>query len=210
MTTNLGRQLPKGAIPCQEEADPITGHFPHWLLCKENNKQFDDKWYLDALNEKENWEDGTYELIGPHFSGNIYNLDKDKLVKHGEHILDGVPFDYTGIKKYLHDNLIEGIVFYDEDGHMCKIKRSDFNYKWNTKGYIQTHTEKNHLIIDKGKSYIKQCLDNYSHICNDKSTLNVDDSYMALKCLTEYILELETKCGINNYVFIKDDSVFDK
>lgn len=28
-----GRTLPAGAIPCQEEPGPVTGHFPHWLRC---------------------------------------------------------------------------------------------------------------------------------------------------------------------------------
>ena len=61
-----GRTLPQGAIPCQEAPDPITGHFPHWLLCTENDP-------------------------------------------------------------------IEGIVFYRGNREMCKIKRSDFGFKWNRK-----------------------------------------------------------------------------
>lgn len=34
-----GRTLPDGAIPCQETADPITGHFPHWVECKRERKE---------------------------------------------------------------------------------------------------------------------------------------------------------------------------
>jgi len=204
-----GKILPKGAIPCQEKADPITGHFPHWLLCEKDNKQFDDNWYIQALEEQDEWEDGTYEIVGPHFSSNPYNLKKDKLIKHGSIKLDGVPFDYEGIKQYLHDNYIEGIVFYDEDGHMCKIKRTDFNFKWNQGGYIQTHTEKHKLIIDKGKQYITQELYNYSCVDLPNITREVSDKYNALKCLKEYIEELEHRCGVDSYVFIKDDSIFD-
>ena len=44
-----GRNLPKGAIPCQEKADETTGHFPHWVLCKEDNPA--DKWHIKALKE---------------------------------------------------------------------------------------------------------------------------------------------------------------
>lgn len=33
----VGRKLPPNAIPCQEKADEVTGHFPHWLLCTEND-----------------------------------------------------------------------------------------------------------------------------------------------------------------------------
>ena len=76
-----GRKLPDGAIPCQEKADEITGHFPHWVLCDENNPA--DKYHIKAFKEKESWEEGTYELIGKHFQGNPYNLENDILEKHG-------------------------------------------------------------------------------------------------------------------------------
>ena len=123
-----GRNLPKGAIPCQEKADETTGHFPHWVLCKEDNPA--DKWHIKAFKEKENWKDGTYELIGKHFQGNPYNLENDILEKHGLRILENVPRNYEGIKQYLENHYIEGIVFYRGNGEMCKIKRSDFGFKW--------------------------------------------------------------------------------
>lgn len=123
-----GRKLPKGAIPCQEKADEITGHFPHWVLCNEDNPA--DKWHIKAFKEKESWKDGTYELIGKHFQGNPYNLEDDILEKHGLRILENVPRDYDGVKQYLENHYIEGIVFYRGNGDMCKIKRSDFGFKW--------------------------------------------------------------------------------
>lgn len=126
-----GRVLPKGAIPCQEEPDEITGHFPHWLLCSENESS--DKYHIEAFKKQEKWENGTYELIGIHVNANPYNLDTDILVKHGSTILESVPRNYEGIKKYLKTHYIEGIVFYRGNGQMCKIKRSDFGYKWNKK-----------------------------------------------------------------------------
>jgi hypothetical protein len=55
------------------------------------------------------------------------------LVKHGSIILENVPRDYEGIKKYLEKHYIEGIVFYRGNGEMCKIKRSDFGFEWNKK-----------------------------------------------------------------------------
>ena len=76
------------------------------------------------------WENGTYELIGKHINGNAYNLDDDVLEKHGLRILKDVPRNYDGIKEYLKNNYIEGIVFYRGNGEMCKIKRSDFGYEW--------------------------------------------------------------------------------
>ena len=71
-----GRSLPKGAIPCQEKADEITGHFPHWVMVDENNPS--DKYHIQAFKEKDNWEDGTYELIGKHFLGNQKISEKSK------------------------------------------------------------------------------------------------------------------------------------
>lgn len=124
----LGRKLPEGAIPCQEKADEITGHFPHWVLCDENNPS--DKYHVRAFNEQKPLEDGTYELIGKHFQGNPYKLENDILEKHGIRKLENVPRNYEGIKKYLEENYIEGIVFYRGNGEMCKIKRSDFGFNW--------------------------------------------------------------------------------
>ena len=127
-----GRILPKNAIPCQREPDPITGHFPHWVLCEEANPA--DKYHIEAFNKQKPLEDGTYELIGLHFQSNPYKLNEDVLEKHGQRVLKNVPRDYEGIKKYLKDNFIEGIVFYGEGGKMCKIKRSDFGFEWNKGG----------------------------------------------------------------------------
>ena len=128
-----GRILPSNAIPCQEKADPITGHFPHWVLCEENNPS--DKWHIKAFNEKDNWENGTYELIGKHINGNPMSMEVDVLEKHGVRILKEVPRTYEGIKEYLKHNYIEGIVFYRENGEMCKIKRTDFGFEWNKKNH---------------------------------------------------------------------------
>lgn len=123
-----GRTLPKNAIPCQDKPDPITGHFPHWIECDSKNPS--DKYHIDAFNRQKPLENGTYELIGKHFNSNPYNLDIDVLEKHGIRILNDVPRDYEGIKEYLKEHYIEGIVFYRGNGEMCKIKRSDFNFKW--------------------------------------------------------------------------------
>ena len=127
-----GRILPKNAIPCQQEPDLITGHFPHWVLCEEANPA--DKYHIEAFNKQKPLEDGTYELIGLHFQSNPYKLNEDILEKHGQRILKNVPRDYEGIKEYLKNNFIEGIVFYGEGGKMCKIKRSDFGFEWNKGG----------------------------------------------------------------------------
>lgn len=124
-----GRILPEGAIPCQDEPDLITGHFPHWLLCTESDKNC--KYHIEALRKQPNLKNGTYELIGKHINSNPYDMDVDILIKHGEKVLEEVPRDYENLKKYLETNYIEGIVFYRGNGQMCKIKRTDFGYEWN-------------------------------------------------------------------------------
>lgn len=134
-----GKVPPKDAIPCQPEPDPITGHWPHWVPVKENNP--DDKWYIEAFKKVEEQSllygkyiiDGTYELCGPHFLGNPYNLDFDIFYKHGDKVLEDVPRTFEGIKDYLKNHYIEGIVFHRGNGEMCKIKRTDFGFEWKNK-----------------------------------------------------------------------------
>lgn len=124
-----GRKLPDGAIPCQEKADEITGHFPHWVEVKDQPQY---KWHRLAFEKQNNLEDGTYELIGVHFQNNPEKVESgDILVKHGSIILDDVPRNYRGIREYLRTHNIEGIVFHRENGEMCKIKRTDFGFDWN-------------------------------------------------------------------------------
>ena len=131
-----GKPVPDGAIKCQEEADPITGHLPCWLPYDENN--MGQKWFRSAYKYAESradeWDlaDGTYEAIGKHFNGNPYNLDYDTLIPHGVDIIE-VPRTFEGIRDYLKDNYIEGIVFWKDGEPKCKIKRSDFGHDWATK-----------------------------------------------------------------------------
>ena len=125
-----GRKLPDGAIPCQETADEITGHFPHWVEVKEQPQyKYHKLAFEEFLKKNSNYNNGTYELCGPHIGGNPEKYEKDILIKHGSIILYDVPRTFEGIKKFLEENYIEGIVFHYED-KMCKIKRSDFGFDW--------------------------------------------------------------------------------
>ena len=129
-----GKAVPEGAIPCCEP-DPVTGHWPHWV--KVDPADPADKWFWEArcntiATDFVMLTDGTYEAVGPHFQGNPYKLKIDVLVKHGEDKLE-VPRTFEGIKKYLEDNYIEGIVFWKDGEPQCKIKRSDFELEWNNK-----------------------------------------------------------------------------
>ena len=136
-----GKPVPNGAIKCQEEADQITGHLPCWVKVDENNPA--DKWIYQAYyntcmwtNQGLNLEDGTYEAVGKHFQGNPYNLTDDSIIKHGSEIIE-VERTFDGIKKYLSENYIEGIVFWKDGEPKCKIKRSDFGFEWNKKRRLQ-------------------------------------------------------------------------
>ena len=131
-----GKKPPEGFIPC-DEPDKITGHWPGWVKVDENKP--DDKWFTEAYytasmygNQGLKLDDGTYEAVGKHFHGNPYNYDHDGLVRHGTEIVD-VQRTFGGIKKYLSENYIEGIVFWKDGEPRCKIKRSDFGFEWNGK-----------------------------------------------------------------------------
>lgn len=124
-----GRILPDGAIPCQDEPDVITGHFPHWILVTYQQPQY--KWNKVAFDNQKPLENGTYELCGEHFGRNKENVPNgDRLFKHGEIIIDDFPRDFDGIKEYLRTHIIEGIVFWKDGVPQCKIKRSDFGFEW--------------------------------------------------------------------------------
>lgn len=128
-----GKKAPEGAIPCQE-ADPITGHHPHWVKCDRDDPS--DKYFFLAYDALENKEDGTYELLSENFQGrcmrkNPENIKGFSLVRHGSEVLTLPDKSFEGIKKFLEDNFIEGIVFHHKtDGRMCKIKRSNFGIDW--------------------------------------------------------------------------------
>ena len=128
-----GKKIPLGAIPCQEEADPITGHFPHWVIVNPDSPA--DKWYWEAFRNYIRLhpiEDGTYEAVGVHFQGNPYGMNIDTLIPHGKDELK-VRRNFKAVKEFLTENEIEGIVFWLNGEPVCKIKRSDFGLEWGNK-----------------------------------------------------------------------------
>ena len=124
-----GRKIPQGAIPCITRADPITGHWPHWVLV--DTKSSGDKWFVEAYKNSP-WcrEDGTYEAVGIHFQSNPYGLDADFLERHGRIKIRDCPRDFDGIREYLRTHDIEGIVWWKDGEPQCKIKRKDFGFPW--------------------------------------------------------------------------------
>lgn len=130
-----GKPIPEGAIKCQKEADPITGHLPCWIKCDKDNPS--DKWFWNAYNNTEELTvdvtDGTYEAIGKHFQGNPYNYENDYLIKHGESEVEVVR-TFDSVKEFLTNNILEGIVFWYNNEPVCKIKRTDFGLEWPVEG----------------------------------------------------------------------------
>lgn len=133
-----GKTPPPGFIPAQEEADPITGHWPGWVSLKD----YPDKWIQEAydnfIRPNEACDvnflvDGTYEAVGPKINGNKDEVFEHRLMKHGVHhfpLLSKCPLTFDQIKLFLSNIQMEGIVFHHPDGRMAKIKRSDFGLKW--------------------------------------------------------------------------------
>ena len=132
-----GRPAPDGWIPCEDAPDPNTGHWPGWVPVGDGS---DDCWFNAALGRRRvlfgndlGLEEGqSYELLGPKIQGNPEHTPEYILVPHGAFILDAVPRDFTGIKNYLSDGMIEGIVWHHPDGRMVKIKGKDFGFKRTT------------------------------------------------------------------------------
>ena len=100
---------PEGAIPCQPEPDPITGHWPHWVKCEDGKPE--DKYFLMAYQNficrrHKNMQDGaqpvklhplgwsgwaiydgTYEAVGPAWQSNPQEVRNNTLVRHGINVI---------------------------------------------------------------------------------------------------------------------------
>lgn len=120
------RQAPEGFMPCEEQPDAKTFHWPGWVPVSEDKPE--DKHFIQALKKAQNLQEGaTYELVGPAFASNPYKLTEHELWRHGSEkaLLTDVSFE--GICKFLRENVVEGIVFHNiEDGRVAKIRRKDF------------------------------------------------------------------------------------
>jgi hypothetical protein len=75
----------------------------------------------------------TYELVGPKIQGNPERRIKHELISHDY----AEPYEisnrtFEGIKEFMRDLDIEGIVFHHPDGRMAKIKKKDFGMSRNS------------------------------------------------------------------------------
>ena len=99
-----------------------------------------DKWAYEAFAAGHQG-DGIYELVGPKVQGNPqqhashtlirvvpYSPRLDCIDAEVRSVFYGRTFD--GLKKWLIEHPVEGIVFHHPDGRFAKIKRRDFGLKW--------------------------------------------------------------------------------
>ena len=118
----IGRKKTLNGIPCQPLPDPETGHWPWWIPVTK-----DDKYHKEAFMRMPTlMGDGTYELCGPKINGNPEGLTYHILIAHGCEVLEGCPIDFKALPQWLTYAGIEGIVWYHQDGRMCKVKLKDF------------------------------------------------------------------------------------
>lgn len=123
------RAMPDGFEPCEVAPDPVTFHWPGWVTVSADNPA--DKYHLEALsNIEEPLREGqTYELVGPTLASNPYQLTSHQLMAHGEPV-EVSDRTYEGLRQYLTDHYIEGLVFHHPDGRMAKLRRKDFKLFW--------------------------------------------------------------------------------
>ena len=105
------------------ESDLATGKTVGWVPVCDGPE---DKWFRDAELPI---EDGTYELCGPKVQGDPERCGRHIFVPHGKADMLGVPTDFDGLRAFLRDRDIEGIVWWHSDGRKAKIKKKDFGFK---------------------------------------------------------------------------------
>lgn len=126
--TGMHKEPPPGALPCDPEPDPVTGHWPHWVRVDPDKPE--DRRHVEAWQSFTGLDEGTYELVGPAVNGNPHCVWSHKLIKHGESEIVLPDRTFEGLRAFLADFFYEGVVFHHPDGRMCKIRRADFGFPW--------------------------------------------------------------------------------
>lgn len=107
--------------------DENTGKTVGWVPVGDGPE---DRWHREAIAH-EKPEDGTYELLGPKIQGNKDGRVEHMLQSHAcATAFSDAPRDFEGLRNWLAEMHIEGLVWHHPDGRMAKIKRRDFGLKW--------------------------------------------------------------------------------
>ena len=124
------RELRKGDIPPegfeQADFDEETGKTVGWVPVGDDSS---DQYHREGFNNLVSIVDGTYELVGPKIQGNPERYPQHILILHDSCERMDAPRTFDGLKEWLADKDIEGVVFHHPDGRMAKIKLRDFGYK---------------------------------------------------------------------------------
>lgn len=111
-----------------EARDDVTGKSFGWMLV--HPEDLNDRWIVEACQNTEPHPfhaDGTYEAIGPKINGNPEGFEQHELRKHGDVVVrDWIGRSFDDIGRALSRLSWEGVVFYQGDGRMAKIKKRDY------------------------------------------------------------------------------------
>lgn len=132
-----GRGRPASDSWLHHDFDPTVRHGHGWLPVGEGPE---DWMHRKAWNrsvpgiEKQPLRDGTCELIGPCIGKNPERCADGEfiLLPHGEHVAE-CERTFEGIRAFLTEHRMEGIVWWHNDGRMVKIKRRDYGIPWPVK-----------------------------------------------------------------------------
>jgi hypothetical protein len=106
--------------------DESTGKTVGWVPVGDSP---DDRWHRDAFTGTE--EPGTYELMGPKINRNTSRFPNHVLIRHTTAAaFPDAPRDFEGLRTWLTEHTVEGLVWHHPDGRMAKIKRRDFGLRW--------------------------------------------------------------------------------
>jgi hypothetical protein len=90
------------------------------------------KFFVEAVNQRDEWEPGTYELVGPKIQRNPEGYETHRLIRHADAQVIVLPKElrtFKHIAAFFEGSGIEGIVFHHPDGRMAKIKQRDFGLR---------------------------------------------------------------------------------
>lgn len=125
-----GKTTPDQYIPV--EHDPVTGRTQGWIPADTSGYR---KFLVEAIDNghADEFEPGTYELVGPRIGANPHSFAVYTLLRHGVTPLFDVPTQYDALASWLRANnervgYLEGVVWHHPDGRMAKIKTKDFRH----------------------------------------------------------------------------------
>ena len=126
------KKRPVEFVPAQDKPTE-TGKLPRWVPV---GNRSEDKWHLEGIEKTIGDEGQTYELVGPKVQSNPYGFLSHCLEVHGARTVPIVDCSFDGLREFLDEYrsdeklAIEGIVFWDAEKPVCKIKRRDFGLEW--------------------------------------------------------------------------------